>query len=206
MGLFDRFHGKQRESQEAIDVETVARELLEPSSFSFVVFDGDCQSDMPQLLEACGYKLLRAGTATGTPSYLHVNLGRVSGADPTVVLKAHRSTPAMTVLFDPEMLIPTLHERELADFCHSRSTSAKAALWEPLSETAALMEFTSEGICRQTWCQGGRPTDEQRNPHPEILSLPNDQGIRSALKAAGIAVDSLFSPAQVRVVELREYV
>lgn len=206
MGFFGRFHTKQREGRESVDVESVARELLEPSSFSFIVFEGDHQEAIPDLLGRCGYELLRTGTAAGSPSHLHVHLGRISGADPAVVLKAYRSTPEMTVLLDPEMLIFTLYERELASFCNERSTRAKAALWEPLSETAVLLDFSSEGISRQTWCQGGHPSDDHRDPHPELLSLPNDDGIRAALESAGIAVSTLFSPAPVQVVELREYV
>jgi hypothetical protein len=163
MGLLGRFHRKEEKLRPGgFSQEAVVDSVLHPSSFSFVVFRGECSGQLPALLAACRYTVLRAGRIHANPVELHDALGK--GGDRSIVLKAYRSCPDMTVLVDAELVVATACEAELAGFCREWATEAICAVWERISETAWLGEITAQGVQRKTWYEQGAPGQEQVDP------------------------------------------
>ena len=187
----------------AIRTENVVDSVMNPTSYSLVLFEGSHGAAIPSLLTECGYEIRRQGASVGTPVELMDGL-RVIGSDPSIVLKAFYSTPEVTVLVEPEMVLLALNRDQLEEFCRVNDTRCAAAVWERVSETAMLLEIDGSGLTHLTWYQSGSPVDDQVDPRPEVASEPDGQGVRAALEAAGWPVDLVFDPATVTVLEIQE--
>ena len=204
MGLFDRLRHKEVSSPAAIDTDAVVDSILNPSSFSLLVFSGDHAESMHDFLSSCAYVPLRARRARGTPVSLHDALAGPRGPNNSIVMKALRSMPEITMLVDPEMVLSAGSEQKVAAFCAQHGTDAIGVLWERVSESAILTEVTGEGVKRRTWYERGQPLGAQLDPRPEVERSPDADGLRMALAACGLPVDELFAEADVTVLELRE--
>ena len=202
MGLLGRFRRKEERAVPAgFAPEAVADSILHPSSFSLVVFHDDHAGQVPALLAACGYTVLHTGHVHGNPVQLHDALGEVR--DGSIVTKAYWSCPTMTVLIDPEMIVSSASEEQLAAFCRDQETKAVCAVWERVSEPAMLIEIDAAGVRRKTWHERGAHV-EASDPRPEVAASPDDAGLKAGLAATGIDTDLLFSEAEATVVELQE--
>lgn len=185
------------------DTADVVEGIMDTSSFSIVAFRGDHGASMPDLLSACGYSQEREWKARGNPAGLSDAFHALAGRDDTVTLKAYWSSPEVTVLIDPEVVISSGLEEQLTAFCAHQGTSATVVMWERVSETAILTEMAGTGVVRRTWYQQGRPFDSQKDPRPELKKSPDARGLRAALAACGLPVGRLFADTDVTVLELR---
>jgi hypothetical protein len=204
MGWLDRLRRSPAQRPFQVDAAAAADSVLHPSSFSLVVFTSDQRDGIPGLLASCGYQILRQGAGSGGPVELMDSLAGVSGPDRNVVLKAYWASSNLTVLIDPEMIVSSAQDQQLVDFCRERGTTAWAALWERVSETAMLTEVAGDGVLRRTWYERGAPCGEQLDPRLEIAESPDGAGVRAAMAAAGVPPDQVFSNVDVTVLELQE--
>jgi hypothetical protein len=203
MSWFGKKRRKESVDLSWIDGDAVADSILHPSSFSLIVFRGNLGGAMEALLTRCDYTILREGDARGDPVELGITLEQTDSPK-NVVLKAYWASPQMTVLIDPEMVVASGSDEQLAAFCADFGTPAVAAVWERVSSTAILTEIGTEGITRQTWYEQGHALNAQINPRDELAQSPDQHGLRMAMAAAGVDVDEVFAERDVVVLELRE--
>ena len=183
-----------------LNKERIGHMFERPSSFSFLLFEGDMVPHIPSLLETCGYRILRIGKVSG--EFLQVYSGANQlGPDKSVVLKAAYQTGWHTVLIEPEMVFAALFEKQLLEFCKARATNAMVVTWERVSETVMLAEFKAEGKTRSTWfCQGRE--EEKLSPHMAIVESPDSTGLLKAISEY-INPEEIFGNISATAYEMR---
>lgn len=210
MGIFRRLFGKKEERQanslteaaESLDNERLIRMHDRASSYSLIAVPGNAEAEIPRFLSAFGYTLLRTGSFSGPFEDLYFGIQEPSGPDNSIVQKAWFNADGHTILLDPEMVFVT-GTAGLSEIARKVGGTVKAAIWERVSESVALVEVGPEGVVRQTWyCQGER-SEESINEHPEIAERPDNEGLNAALAAYGLSKTAVFGEVDATLAELQ---
>jgi len=173
------------------------------SSFSLVHFKGNVLDSVPQLLDACGYRPLENATLRGPFDEVYWSLQDIEEPE-GVVRKAVYFVPGGTVLLDPEMVVGFGYTDVLQRFCAQVGSVAVAAIWERVSETAALATVTPAGVSSRTYLLRGEPNGEQVNMNERLRRSPNPVGLREAIAALSVPVEAVFGEVEAWGLELAD--
>lgn len=210
MGILSRLFSKKDESPtewieeagDSLDQERMAGMFERSSSFSLVAIPGDVQSELPSFFSVLGYKPSRMGNYRGLFAELYAGIERPSGPDNSIVQKAWFEAAGHTILLDPEMVLITETER-LSEMAAKVNGTVKAAIWERVSESVALVEIGPQGVVRQTWYCQGEQTDKPIDVHPEIAAQPDSGGLNKALATYGLSEEAVFGNVDATLLELQ---
>lgn len=178
--------------------ERTKRAFERPPSFSLIYFRGNVLRALPSLFDACGYRPL--GNATLEEVYW--SLEDVEEPSAGVVRKAAYYVPGGTVLLDPEMALGFTNETALQAFLRDAASTAVVALWERVSETAAILVFGPDGLESRTLLIRGEPEGEQVSPRPQLQADATASGLRAAMGGVGLPVEAIFGEVEAWGVEL----
>jgi len=175
--------------------------LNREESFSLVIFEGDVEGELAALLDALGYRQVASGRARLPVRELSWRLAGASTR--TEVQKAIFRHGGHTVLMDPEMVVAELGTEHIKRLCSRHSIAAISVIWERVSETVFVREWTSTGEIRETYLEGGAvPEDAPKPAHSILVRQPNPTGVRALLRGRGIPREVLTAEVQATVVVL----
>jgi len=174
-----------------------------PISFSLVIFSGDQMTHLEGYLGRCKYQILEKETVEGLPADIYGGLPNPTGPQNSIVFKAAYSVYGYTVLLDPEMVLAT-DKDELRQFCSAHGARILCAIWERVSETAALVEVTEAGLVREAWYQAGKESQPPRNPPAALTGSRDSTGLLNSLWQLGIPKGVLSSRVKATRYKLQE--
>jgi hypothetical protein len=186
-----------------VDPDTGWSFFERPVSFSLVIFSGDQVTHLDEYLGACKYQILEKETVEGLPTEIYAGLPAPTGPRNSVVFKAAYSADGYTVLFDPEMVLAT-QRGELGRFCSAHGARILCAIWERVSQTAALVEVSATGLVRDVWYQAGKETQPPQNPPAALTGSRDSTGLLNSLGELGVPKGVLNSPVKAMKYKLQE--